>query len=127
MNITFICAVCGERMVAKTDKIPEYCPFCGAHKMMARSRKVDSKTVEERLAEYDAAKAVYDTKYREFCLVYYDYFRAYNRLQTLATRGKLARERLPKMPKMAIMRDSRYFYELEQANARDNESTDDNW
>lgn len=116
MTVTFTCAICGEKMTTKTDKAPEYCPFCGAHKRMIRSRKSRYRAIplETRLQEYAAALEKYTAEYRQLCLSYGDVLRHYKVLHNAVTRGALSPEQMPKMPRFSLQRDYRYYMDLEE-------------
>lgn len=113
MNATFTCAICGEKMrTTKDGRIPEYCPFCGAHKKMTRSKRSDRLPVEQRLALYDEKRAHYDEVYREFCLARRELTLAWYALRSLNQSGKLPDDKFPSLPLVKIARDGRYFAEI---------------
>jgi DNA-directed RNA polymerase subunit RPC12/RpoP len=101
---TYRCANCDKTMLA--NETPMYCPYCGAHGKMMRSRRDKCCSPEETASKLAALLPSYKAAYEAFVKVYAECRVLKQRLDVAVARGYYDAYKVPEIPPIALVADA---------------------
>jgi ABC-type ATPase with predicted acetyltransferase domain len=112
---TYRCANCDKTMLA--NETPMYCPYCGAHGKMMRSRREKGCSPEETASKLAALLPSYKAAYDAFVRVYAEVKMYKRRLDVAVSKGYYDSYKVPEIPPLAITEDAKKYRKGDYADA----------
>lgn len=104
---TYRCDNCDKTMIA--NETPMYCPYCGAHGKMMRSRREKSCSPEETASKLAALLPSYKAAYDAFVRVYAEARTYKRRLDVAVSKGYYDSYKIPEIPPLTIAEDAKKY------------------